>query len=109
MDEVDTDNLSTAATMAGHVMNRAVDIEDLNGEGEEPELAKENADTPTKLEGIVDMELMPIQGPRGFSNVCFDLLSFLFSFIGKLAIMLSVKVKKCKYTSFPRCLNLYTY
>ena len=48
--------------MAGHVMNRAVDIEDLKGAGEEPELAKEDTVTPTKLQGIVDMELLPIQG-----------------------------------------------
>ena len=66
--------------MAGHVMNRAVDIEDLKGVGEEPGLAKENADTPTKLQGIVDMELLPIQGPSGFSNVCFDLLSLIITY-----------------------------
>ena len=52
--------------MAGHVMNRAVDIENLKTAGEETELAKVDADTPTKLQGIVDMELLPIQGFGSF-------------------------------------------
>ena len=40
-------------------MNRAVDIEELNGTEKDPEFSKHS---PTKLQGIVDMELLPIQG-----------------------------------------------
>ena len=48
--------------MAGHAVNRTVDIEDSKVAEEDPMLCNEGADTSSKLQGIVDKELLPIQG-----------------------------------------------
>ena len=48
--------------MAGHAVNRTVDIEDSKVAEEDSKLCKEGADTSAKLQGIVDKELLPIQG-----------------------------------------------
>ena len=43
-------------------MNRTVDIEDSKVAEEDPMLCNEGADTSSKLQRIVDKELLPIQG-----------------------------------------------